>query len=81
MKYFVCVSTQFESSNGFASFIIEHDGLITTRIDIERLTQNAEKAYNQQPDCRKDYTSFMLVSYTRMDEVRSTQISGGMMLL
>ena len=81
MKYFVCVSTQFENSNGFASFIIEHDELVTTRIDIERLTQKAEKTYNQQPDCRTDYTSFMLVSYTRMDEVRSTQISGGMMLL
>ena len=81
MKYFVCVSTQFDNSYGFASFIIEHDELVTTHIDIERLTQKAERAYNQQPDCRTDYTSFMLVSYTRMDEVNSTQISGGMMLL
>lgn len=81
MKYFVCVSTQFDNSYGFASFIIEHDELVTTRIDIERLTQKAEKAYNQQPNCRTDYTSFMLVSYTRMDEVNSTQFSGGTMLL
>ena len=81
MKYFVCVGIQFENSDGFASFIIEHDELVTTCIDIERLTQKAEKAYNQQPGCRTDYTSFMLISYTRMDEARSTQISGGTMLL
>ena len=81
MKYFVCVSAQFESSNGFASFIIEHNELVTTRIDIERLTQKAEKAYIQQPGCRTDYTSFMLLSYTRMDEVQSSQISGGTALL
>ena len=67
MKYFVCTSAQFSNSFMFTTFIVNHDGLIYGIDDIMTLTKEAEATYNEDPETRKDYTSFILVSYTRID--------------
>lgn len=81
MKYFVCASLQFSDSYTMVSFVVEHYGMMCTVDDILHLSRKAEEVYKQKEDSRKDYTSFMLISYTRMDEVQSSQISGGTVLL
>lgn len=67
MKYFVCTSAQFSNSFTFTTFIVNHNGLIYGMDDIMTLTKEAEVAYNERPENRKGYTSFILVSYTRID--------------
>lgn len=81
MKYFICASIQFPDVCTTVSFVLEHNSMICTVDDIYSLSRNAEEFYKQKEDARKDYTSFMLISYTRMDEVQSSQISGGTVLL
>lgn len=75
------MSFRYPDSQVFSSFVIEHNGSIATIDDLMILSKKAEILYKDDPNNRKGYDSAMLVSYSRMDDIASSQISGGTMLL